>query len=408
MKTLRWFFVVAVLVLALGTGAATLFAAEGSPVGAPFIDNALHTLGANSTTWYRFQYPGDHSQVTIKLVDAKDKGLAFQVYTPIQMEDWWKNDGIGAGSPKDNDLIWSGNAHEGGQWYIQVVNRAGAPVSYQLIVTGSALPLTTLLPAITTLSPTTPSLDNIDPNHAFLADATPRVIPAKTALWYRFFYAGDHSQVNVRMPQGAENRLRFHVHTPTQMTKWWDILPVGQNSIQDNDLVWNGNSHEGGWWYIEVLNDNPNAVGFMLNVAGTGVFFAAPTLVADTAVLPKLGTSLENADPNKAFDVNSTWQVIPAKTTLWYRFAYTGSHDQAILKVLDGSKNLLHVHVHTPQQMKTWWDVNPVGQATPHGDDLVWNGNAQDGGWWYVEVMNDHTAAVSYQLLLQIANRNLE
>jgi len=408
MKVLRWLIPFAVLALLLSVGAMAVSAAESNPVGAPFVDNATHVINGNTTTWYRFDYAGNHSQITIRLVNAKDAGLAFQVYTPTLMDEWWKHDGVGAGSLKENDLLWTGNAPEQGIWYIKLINKNLAPVSFQLVVTGSDVAFGPILPAITTLSPTTPSVNNIDPNLAFLADATARVIPAKTALWYRYYYEGDHSQVTVNVPQGAYNRLRFHVHPPTQMTKWWDILPIGQSSNSGDDLVWNGNSHEKGWWYIEVINDNPYAIGFALKVTGAQVSFGGPTVPVVPPELPKIAPSLENADPNKAFTVDANYRTIPAKTTLWYRFAYAGTHDQAILKVVDGSKNQLRVHVHTPDQMKTWWDVNPIGQATPQGDNLVWSGNTHEGGWWYVEVMNDSTTAVNFQMLLEIQLRNIQ
>jgi len=394
------------LVLMLSVGAVTVSGAGTSPIGAPYADSGVHTVVADSTTWYRFEYAGNHSQITITLVGANDKGLAFQVYPPSFLDEWWKNDGVGAGSPKDNDLLWTGNANEAGTWYIKVVNTNLAPTSIQLLVSGSNVSFSTTLPAITVLSPTTPSLSNVDPNNAFLADATPRVIPAKTTLWYRFYYAGDHSQVLITMPNGADNHLRFHVHTPTQMTSWWNATPVGQSNPSNGDMVWNGNSNEGGWWYIEVMNDNPTAMGFVLQVTGDKVWFTPPTTVSvPPPAVPAIASTLENADPNKAFTVDSNLRVIPANTTLWYRFAYRGQHDQMILQVPAGSKNLLRVHVHTPEQMQTWWNINPIGQATSKGDDLLWSGNAENGGWWYVEVINDNPTAQTFQLLLTMQER---
>lgn len=408
MKTFRWLVPVLALLLLLSVGAGAVWAAGTSPVGAPFVDNATHELGPNTTTWYRFDYAGNHSQITITLVGAKDKGLAFQVYPPTFMADWWKHDGVGAGNPKDNDLLWTGNAHEAGIWYIKVINKNPAPVSYQLVVKGDYVTFSALLPSISTINPTTVSLDNVDPNKALPADSTARVIPAKTTLWYRFFYSGDHSQVKVLLPNGADNRLRFHVHTPTQMLSWWNKSPVGQSNNQGGDLVWNGNSHEGGWWYVEVINENPYAIGFGLNVTGQKVWFNAPTVTTVTPTLPSIAVSLDNADPNKAFIVDSNMHVIPANATLWYRYSYSGSNYQATLTVPNGNDEHLRVHVHTPDQMKTWWNTNPVGQAMPKGDDLVWSGNAVEGGWWYVEVINENPSAVAFQLLLQIQERQIK
>jgi len=278
MKHLRWLLVLAVLALVLSVGAFSASAAGSDPTGAPYVENGVHSIGANTSTWYRFEYPGDHSQMTVQLIDAihdgVDHGLAFQVYAPSQMQEWWNHDGIGAGNPKGNDLIWTGNAHESGTWW------------------------------------------------------------------------------------------------------------------------------------IKVANTNPSETQFNLAVAGDKVTFVEPSQPTNAVTEPSI-TAPENADPNRALVVEPSWQVIPANSTLWYRFPYGGTRDQAILTIPDGGKNLLRVHVHTPEQMKSWWNATPVGQATPKDDDLVWSGNADEAGWWYVEVVNDNPTPVDFQLLLQQIDRNL-
>src|SRR5690349_16034454 len=119
MKAFRWVVLFAVLALALSVGVAAVSAAGTGPVGAPYVDSASHLLNANSDTWYRFEYDGTHSQVTVRLVDAQDSGLAFEVYPPTQMPEWWKYEGIGMGSAHAQDLLWTGNSHEGGTWYVR-------------------------------------------------------------------------------------------------------------------------------------------------------------------------------------------------------------------------------------------------------------------------------------------------
>lgn len=279
MKTFRWFLVLGVLALMLSVGAAAVVAADTDPVGAPYVDNGVHSINANSGVWYRFEYTGDHSQITVKLVnalhDGLNQGLSFQVYTPSQMQDWWKHNGIGAGNRLGDDLIWTGNAHEGGTWWVKVMNANPAPMTFTLVVSGDKV----------------------------------------------------------------------------------SFVPPGTAPI------------------------------------------AAPA--------PSVGTLLENENPVYARVVDSNALVIPAKTTLWYRFTYPGTHDQAILAIPDGGKNLLRVELYTPEQMSSWWNATPIGRATPNGDDLLWSGNAEDGGFWYVKVMNDSTAPVSFKLLLQILPSNI-
>jgi len=191
------------------------------------------------------------------------------------------------------------------------------------------------------------------------------------------------------------------------MQEWWKQDGIGAGSPKGNDLLWTGNAHEGGTWWIKVTNTNPSEKQFNLAVAGDKVSFVQPSQPANVVTEPSVVAGLENANPNAAEIIDSSWKVIPAGTTLWYRFPYNGGHDQAILTVPDGGKNLLRVHVHTPEQMKNWWNATPVGQATPKDNDLVWSGNAEDGGWWYIEVMNDNAAPVNFQLLLQMQDRNL-
>jgi len=405
MKILHWFIPFAVLMLLLSVGAIAVSGAGTSPVGAPYVDNGLHVAGADATDWYRFEYPGNHSQVTIRLVDV-DEGMGFEVYPPTLMDEWWKHDGIGAGSVQGNDLIWTGNAHEAGTWYIKVLNNNPAPTSYRLLVTGSDVAFSPAVASITSLSPTTPSLENVDPNNAFLADATARVIPANTTLWYRYFYPGDHSQMNIVLPKGSENKLSFNVHAPSQMSTWWNDTPIGRGNVSGDDLKWSGNSHEGGWWYVEVANDRDTATAFNLDVTGDKVWMTNPTDSAATPpTVPSITPTLANADPNKALVVNEDLHTIPGTTTLWYRFAYPGKNDQTILTVPDGNKNGLRVHIHTPEEMKNWWNATPIGQATPKGDDLVWNGGSPENGWWYIEVINENTTPENYQLLLQTQER---
>lgn len=272
MKTLKWLVPLAVLALVLSVGTLGAGASVGEPVGAPYVDNQVHNIPADSSVWYRFQYAGDHSQMTIRLVGAEDKGLAFQVYTPAQIVDWWDHDGIGAGSPKDNDLVWTGNAPEPGTWWIKVMNERAAPATFELVVSGKGVSFAeppVITAPIQSASVTLPV--NALPTSAFIVDTSTQLVPAKTTLWYRFSYDGERDQLIIKVPNGAENRLRVHVHTPTQMTTWWDVLPIGQLTAQDNDLVWSGNSNEAGWWYLEVMNDNNYPIGFTILLQSPGL-----------------------------------------------------------------------------------------------------------------------------------------
>jgi hypothetical protein len=269
MNTLRWLIPITLVVLLLSLGGAVASATGVEPGGSPYVDNATHSIAPNDTAWYRFEYDGSHSQITVRLVNGRDEGVRFQVFAPTQMQEWWKYDGIGVGSPEADDLVWSGNSHERGTWYIKVMNDKALTETFNLKVSGedvsfappSSVPVVASKVVVSTA-------ENIEPNKAFIVDSTSKVIPSNTTLWYRFPYDGTNDQVILKIPNGWENRLRVHVHTPSQITKWWDseVKPIGQGTKHDKDLMWSGNSNEAGWWYIEVMNDNAYDIGFAIQL----------------------------------------------------------------------------------------------------------------------------------------------
>jgi hypothetical protein len=200
-------------------------------------------------------------------VEGKGKGLSFEVFTPTQMKYWWDTTPVGAGSPHENDLVWSGNAFEGGAWYILVTNENRIPTTFKLEVSGKGVsfrvPSISFEPA--PILPVLP-VENAIPERALLVDANAHFIPAAGTMWYRFSYDGSRDQATITIPKGADNGLRMHVHTPSQIAKWWDVIPVGQGTPKSGDLVWSGNSIEAGFWYVEVMNDNQYPVEFQVQL----------------------------------------------------------------------------------------------------------------------------------------------
>ena len=271
MKTLRLFGVVLMTVIfaAVILGAAPPLTVA-NPDTAPFIDNAYHVIQPYSTLWYRLNYEGDHSQMNLRLVKGNENALQFMVHKPAQMSGWWKNpDPVGQGSPQKDDLVWSGNSHEGGTWYVEVMNYNDKPVVFNFEAQGKGiLPASAPVsapPVIAAAAVPQPTFGNTAPETALPISGEKFVIPANTTLWYSFFYPGDHTQVVVRLDQGAKEKLNFMIHAPNQLSKWWDVDPIGRGSPEGDDLVWSSNSHEGGTYMVEVANHNPYAVGFTMS-----------------------------------------------------------------------------------------------------------------------------------------------
>lgn len=242
--------------------------------------------------------------------------------------------------------------------------------------------------------------DVTSPTAAPYADSQAHVIGANTSQWFRLVYGGDHSQMTIRMPNGAAEGLKFELYTPQEMDTWWDTSPIGAGSPEKDDLVWTGNSHVPGAYDIKVTNPNPYAVNYQLAIDGESVNLGPTTSLAVPASTSAV-VSAVNTEPQRALPVDASSQVIPANTTLWYSFSYPGDHSQVTLTVLNGADNRLRFQVHTPSQIRSWWEVDPIGWGSVKGSDLVWSGNAHEGGTWYVEMINPNSYPVAFAITHQ-------
>jgi hypothetical protein len=318
----------AVLALSLGVSAFPAAAAPGNtfPGAAAYIDNQTHAIAPNASLWYRFDYAGDRSTITITMPNATNTGVAFNVFTPSQIGDWWDEHPIGRGTPQavncgtglpqNNggcqavDLTWIGDFNAGGTYYVEVVNDNVDMMNFQLMIQGSGVTLaspvaassagasqgttpstTTAKPAIPAPSGAPPKVPgvsgNIDPGHATVIDNQGHMIPANSSLWYRFNYAGDRSAITVTLANGTNSGLGFNVFTPAQVGDWWDEKPVGRGTAQTvncdtgqpdesggcqaYDLSWIGDFNASGTYYVQVVNNNANPMTAQLTIQGDGV-----------------------------------------------------------------------------------------------------------------------------------------
>lgn len=311
--------VLAAFALLLGVGAFPAAAAPGNtfPGAAAYIDNQSHSIAPNASLWYRFDYAGDRSTITITMSNATNTGVAFNVFTPSQIGDWWDEHPVGRGTaqavncgtglPQDNggcgaaDLTWVGDFNAGGTYYVQVVNDNVNAMNFQLMIQGSGVTLASQIAATsagaslgtgsstTTAQPAVPSPSggNIDPGHAMVLDNQGHTIPANSSLWYRFNYAGDRSAITITLLNGTNSGLGFNVFTPAQVGDWWDEKPVGRGTAQTvncdtglpeesggcqaYDLSWIGDFNASGTYYVQLVNNNSNATTAQLTIQGDSV-----------------------------------------------------------------------------------------------------------------------------------------
>lgn len=321
MKTFR-LIGIAVLVLAVFfTFGAMTVAAQGqtgdSPLTAPYIDNALHNIAANSAMWFRFDYSlsdSDERPVsTIVMVNGNKPGLGFEVWTPEALAGSTDSKPVGRGGSRNiacdtgafsaqgecqtADLTWVGAFGMGETYYVMVFNNTNSAANILLTITGSGVGLATPTPAVSSavvsLTPQPPVppvvVQNIDdPNRSVAIDNAPHNIAANSATWFRFDYTpltdtGARIAKTVRLLNGNHSGVRFEVWTPDHVNDWWDNQkPVGRGTVymldcdtgepsesgqcESADLIWIGSFNVGATYYVRIVNDNPQPAVFTLTI----------------------------------------------------------------------------------------------------------------------------------------------
>jgi len=279
-------------------------AAGGGPADARNASGEWAALNVGQQTWYGFRYPGDGSQVFVRLSAIPSTGATFSVLTPDEVQQWQNGATlapIGMGTPDSNygdDLTWSGQFDTPGIYYVKVDQAGNAPANYGLTVSGSGVSLADLVKpeaaattakttaAKTAAAPTektekseagektaakVAAMTGANPGEALTASGKWETVPAGKTVWYAIPYAGGGSQITVRMAVDASNPASFAVWTPGQVASGGpngDVDPVGRGSPNDSlggDLVWSGAFDTAGTYYVTVTGGATPA-GYQLTV----------------------------------------------------------------------------------------------------------------------------------------------
>jgi hypothetical protein len=104
-----------------------------NPDNAVEIDGGPHTISAGTDLWYIFTFVAD-ARLSVRIVGGAGSGLAFEVYAPGQMGDWWKEDPLGRSAVDNGDPSWTGDPNGSRLRYVRVSNRSGRAVDFRLVV----------------------------------------------------------------------------------------------------------------------------------------------------------------------------------------------------------------------------------------------------------------------------------
>lgn len=124
------------------------------PATARYVDGQTHSIGANASLWYKFDYSaardedGHRDLATLTMVNANHTGLGFQVFTPAQIANWWQQTPVGQGTPQEirssdnvpatygdaqsTNLSWVGSFVDTGTYYVRVTNINSSPMDFVL------------------------------------------------------------------------------------------------------------------------------------------------------------------------------------------------------------------------------------------------------------------------------------
>ena len=109
-------------------------------------------------------------------------------------------------------------------------------------------------------------------------------LDAGESPWYAFQYAGDGSQIEVRLQVQPEDSAGFVIWTPELIEQWGlgkPVEPVGRGSddpFVEGMVSWSGSFTTAGTYYVAVeqTEGQPGTSYYLLQIEGEGVSFPAP------------------------------------------------------------------------------------------------------------------------------------
>ena len=132
------------------------------------------------------------------------------------------------------------------------------------------------------------------PDNALAPTGDWQPVQAGEEHWYEFYYAGDGSQIEIRMQVEPHESATFEVWTPEAIERWGlglEADPIGRGSpdpFADGVLTWTGNFTTPGTYYavVEREGSQPGTSYYLLEVSGDGVSSAPPAPTATAEAKP--------------------------------------------------------------------------------------------------------------------------
>ena len=126
------------------------------------------------------------------------------------------------------------------------------------------------------------------PDTALVPNGSWNQLNSRASQWYAFDYAGDGSQVQVRLEAVPADSAGFYLLTPDEIKSWTAgkrLEPIGRGSddpFTAGVLTWSGNFRIAGTYYVVVDSTTTTTSSYSLTVTGSGVTFSTPAPASTT------------------------------------------------------------------------------------------------------------------------------
>ncbi len=361
-----------VIAVALGFTWLTVVAqgpVNNSPGTALYIDNQSHSIPASTSQWYKFNYGGGGSLITVTLVGGANSGLRFNVYTAEQAADFTNAKPVGRGTVlsincnsglptpqggcQGNDMVWIGKFRSGDTLFVQLINDNPQTSNFTLTVAGDDV------------AQCVPAVQNVG------ANVNAPVCPATTQTQNQ--PAAGTPQATAVLTLSPTITTTRTISTTTTISPTTTVLPTRQISPTNQ---------------------------------------ISPTATISSKTNPSATPAVNNQgnDPEHAIASINQQQTVPANSSIWYRFEYGGGGSEITALLPNGVSSNIGFEVYTPAQIaEGWFNTTPVGRGTPRqgcinnqggcsSDDLFWRGNFKTNGTYYIRVTNPNPYPVQFTL----------
>ncbi len=237
--------------------------------------DAIPPMGENdfvephSSKWFRFEYGGDKTAITIVVDNGGAPQQEFALYTADQVAAIVRGEKaspLGRGAlnkgATGHDLFWTGNTNGMGIYFVVVSNNSDRAVFFRLVVAGPSVFIKTSTPPRPVLVNTATPVPQSTPSPILRQASTPTSTPTSTPMLTATAIRLAPVTITPQMPTETRTRIPTVPPTPTAAGAGPldAIIPIGQDLIiNPHSSKWHRFEYGGDKTTITIAVDNGGA-----------------------------------------------------------------------------------------------------------------------------------------------------